>query len=412
MAAAEEFVLKNGTTVVYEYIPNTQIASIHAWINVGSVSETPKLNGISHFLEHILFKGTKNYGPDEIDNVVESRGGLMNAGTSKDYTNYHITLPAEHAETAFKVISDMVFFASFITDEIEKEKPVVVQEIQRKYDNPTYDMWKEAMELLYAGTPYAMEIIGTEENVLSFTPENLKNYYRSHYHPENITLVAVGDLPLERVKEYAEKYFSHKPEVTANKGYKNVWKPTLKEPIFRSFEREVAQDYILVGWQVPAVAKDAPVYEVLSEVLSGGDFSLLNQELKYKKAVVVAVSSGEMLYKYAGAYMVHMVANPGEAELATAALKEALKQVMEDGVSEDELRKAKNRLISRTVFRQEKSSSEASEIGYSYTLELKDYYNTYKGKIEAIKAADVAFLAKQIFSSPAVTVKTVPLTKK
>jgi predicted Zn-dependent peptidase len=406
-AATNEYKLKNDLTVVYEHIPGTQIVSVQAWVKTGSVNETPANSGISHFLEHILFKGTKNYGPDEIDNVVESHGGLMNAGTSKDYTTYYITLPTEHAETAYKVIADMVFLASFIPEEIEKEKPVVVQEIQRKYDNPTYEMWYEMMAGLYADTPYAMEVIGTEDNVNGFTPEELRGYYKSHYHPANTTLVIVGDIPADKAKTLAEKYFGLSSDVKPATGYESEWKVSAKTPQTKVFESDIAQDYALLGWQAPGVAVDAPVYEVLTEILSGGELSLLNRELK-NKGLVTAISSGEMLFKNAGGYLVHMIANPDESDEAIKALEALLARVTKGEIPADELQKAKNRLLSRTVFRKEKASSEASEIGYSYTLEINDYYNTYASRINAVTAEDVAKTASIIFSAPRYTYKTVP----
>lgn len=411
MGIAEEFHLNNGVTVVYEYIPHTQITSVQAWIKTGAVNEDRRNNGISHFLEHILFKGTKNFAPDEIDSIVESNGGIMNAGTSKDYTTYYVTLPSDHAEVAFKVISDMVFNASFIPDEIEKEKPVVIQEIQRKFDNPTYDMWRDAMKTMFADTPYAMEVIGTEENVNSFSRQTLLEYYRTHYHPNNTTLVIVGDMQFAEAKNLAQKYFSVVSAAKATKGYDKAWNLSIKSPVTQVYKREVAQDYILIAYQVNATAKDAPVYEVLTEILSGGEYSLLNRELKYEKGVVTAVSAGEILSRNAGGYIVHMLTNPGDTDKAVAALKTSLLKLTKGALTEEELQKAKNRLNSRTVFQKEKASSEASEIGYSYTLGLKDYYHTYLNRINAVTVKDVA-AAGALFSQPYIQYSTVPQESK
>ncbi|MCA1927886.1 MAG: insulinase family protein, partial [Calditerrivibrio sp.] len=137
MFAAEEFRLDNGIKVVYNRIPNIKITSVQVWMDTGSRNETKEINGISHFLEHMVFKGTEKFGPDEIDLMVEANGGQMNAATSKDYTFYYITIPTENVEIAFDAISQMVFDAKFIEEEIEKEKPVVLEEIKRKYDDPT-----------------------------------------------------------------------------------------------------------------------------------------------------------------------------------------------------------------------------------------------------------------------------------
>lgn len=411
MGNAYEYQLNNGLTVVYEHIPHTQLVTVQAWIKTGSANEDSQNNGISHFLEHILFKGTENFSPNEIDEVVEAHGGIMNAGTSKDYTNYYITLPAEHALIAFKVISDMVFNASFIPDEIEKEKPVVLQEIQRKYSNPLYDMRKEMYTKLFKNTPYEMEVIGTAENVNSFDSKILREYYKSNYHPQNITLVVVGDIDQSLVNKLAQNFFSQENKSKPAQINRYEWKTFVKDNSTEIFKRDVAQEYVLIGYQVNATAKDAPAYEVLTEILSGGEYTILNKVLKYEKNIVTSVYASEILSKNCGAYIIHMLIAPEDRQKAVSELNNTLKAFYSNPVSESELEKAKNRLISRTVFRQEKTSQEANEIGYSYTLDLKDYYNTYNSKINAVTAEEIKKVAEEIFLSPAITHITTPLNK-
>jgi predicted Zn-dependent peptidase len=302
----------------------------------------------------------------------------------------------------------MVFNALFLAAEIEKEKPVVVQEIQRKFDNPTYDMWRDAISTLYAPTPYAQEVIGTADNVNSFTSETLRKYYDTHYHPQNVTLVVAGDISEKDAKILAEKYFNVQRSVKAAKGYDGKWATTIKESSQESYERDVAQDYVLLGYQVAATAKDAPVYDVLTEILSGGEYSYLNKELKYDQELVTAISSGDMLSKNAGGYLVHIVANPGDGDRSVVAFDKSIKKFLAGATSEKDLQKAKNRLKSRVIFQQEKAYSDASEIGYAYTLDIKDYYNTYTKRIEAVTLKDVLATANTIFTSPHIRYKTVP----
>jgi predicted Zn-dependent peptidase len=407
LAGSTEIKLNNGVTLVYEHIPSTKVVSVQAWIKTGSVNEDEKLNGISHFLEHILFKGTKNFKPDEIDAIVEAAGGIMNAGTSKDFTTYYITLPEEYAETAFEVLSDMVFSASFIAEEIEKEKPVVLQEIERKFDNPTYKMYTDAIELLAAGTPYGMEVIGTPENVRGFTPAMLLQYYQTHYHPTNTTLVVVGDIPLSRAKLLAERYFNVQSSAKPEKGYDEAWKPSFKASFEKIYKQEVAQDYMIVGYQLPAVAKDAPVYEIISEILSGGEYSLLNADLR-NKGLVTAAYSYDILNKNAGAYLIDITTNPGESAKALAALDITLRKITGGKIAQKDIDRAKNRLKSSVIFRKEKSNRLASEIGYSYTLGLEDYHREYISLIDNVSFEDVVKASKTIFSSPRLVYKTIP----
>lgn len=149
MSVYAESMLNNGLRVVYAKVPGVKVVSVQAWIKTGSVNEKPETSGISHFLEHILFKGSKNFKPGEIDSYLDSKGGSNNAFTSLDVTDYYVTIPEKEAEAAFKVVSDMVFNALFIPDEIEKEKPVVIQEINGKYNNPYYEMLRDFNETLF-----------------------------------------------------------------------------------------------------------------------------------------------------------------------------------------------------------------------------------------------------------------------
>ncbi len=241
--------LDNGLTLIYKQIPNVKVVSVQTWIKTGSVNETERESGISHFLEHLVFKGTKKYKPGDIDTVVESNGGVLNAATSKDYTFYYVTSPSHKAEVAFDTISEMVFNAEFITEEIEKEKPVVVQEIKRKYDRPTSEMWEEFSAIMFqGGTPYEREVIGTEEHVNSFTREMLVDYYNRYYHPENMTLVVVGDIEYDVVKKLAGTYFNQKRDVKAGEIYDKNGRLELKENIEKVIKKDLAQEYGVISF--------------------------------------------------------------------------------------------------------------------------------------------------------------------
>ena len=409
MAEPAEFRLDNGVTVVYEKVPGVKVVSVQAWIKTGSVNETPEISGISHFLEHILFKGTKNFKPGEIDSYLDARGGRNNAFTSTDVTNYYVTIPTAEAEAAFNVISDMVFEASFIPDEIEKEKPVVLQEINRKYDDPSYKMWQDLMESLFRGTPYEMQVIGKPETVESFTREKLLSYYNKFYHPKNIVLVVVGDINKEEVSKLAKKYFSKERDITPGKRYEGENKVTFIEPVNKVFEADVNVEYAVIGF--PEGAQDLKtVYadEVLSEILSGGEYSLLNQILKIEKDVVVYVDDISMFNKYNGVFGIFAVLKPGGGEAFKKEALIILKDVASGKIDPLSVEKAKNRLKSQSVFQSEKVSSLANDIGFAYVLDMKDYYLNYLKGISAVSVKDVADAAKRMTAGPMYFGETVP----
>ncbi len=409
MAEPAEFKLDNGVTVVYEKVPGVKVVSVQSWIKTGSVNETPEISGISHFLEHILFKGTKNFKPGEIDSYLDARGGSNNAFTSMDVTNYYVTIPTAEAEAAFKVVSDMVFDALFIPEEIEKEKPVVLQEINRKYDDPSYKMWQDLMESLFGGTPYEMQVIGKPETVKALTREKLLAYYNRFYHPSNIILVVVGDIDKEKVKELAERYFSKTRDVAPGKRYEGGNKTTFTKPVRRTFEADVNVEYAVIGFPEGAQSlKTVYADEVLSEVLSGGEYSLLNQILKVDKNIVVYTSDMSMFNRYNGVFGIFAVMKPGNGEAFKNEALAVLKDVASGKLDPARVEKAKNRLKSQSVFQSENVSSLANDIGFAYILDMKEYYLNYRKGIEAVTVKDVAEAAKRLTAGPMYFGETVP----
>jgi predicted Zn-dependent peptidase len=406
--AQETLKLDNGITLIYKKIPNTKIVSVQTWIKTGSVNETEKENGISHFLEHLVFKGTKKYAPGDIDVVVEGNGGVLNAATSKDYTFYYVTIPSEKAETAFDTISEMVLRASFIPEEIEKEKPVVVQEIKRKYDRPTSMMWEEFSNVMFDGTPYAREVIGTEENVNSFTKEMITDYYNRFYHPENMTLVVVGDMEFETVREMAFKYFSEKRAVEAGRPYAQDGYTVLDGDVSRIIKKDISQEYGVFAFPAKSVSgSDVYSLEVLGEILSGGEFSELNIRMRYNKQLVNSVSGGYYGLKNHGAFIFTYNAQPGGADVIKDEIMKTIHD-LPDILTDEAIEKAKNRLKSQSVFTREKSSSEANDIGYSYTLGRPDYYHEFHERVGRVTRESILSSVQGIFGGHHAWLRTLP----
>ncbi len=409
MAAPLEFKLDNGVSVIYEYVPDVKVTSVQSWIRTGSVNENKEISGISHFLEHILFKGTKNFKPGEIDHFLDSKGGYNNAFTSTDVTNYYVTIPTKEAEAAFMVVSDMVFNALFIPEEIEKEKPVVLQEINRKYDDPSYKMWQDFMESLFQGTPYEMQVIGTPETVESLNKEKLSEYYNKFYHPENMYLVVVGDIDKEKVIDLSKKYFSQKRDVSVGKAYKGEKEVTFKKDVSKTFNADVNVEYAVLGFSQKAETIDT-IYsnEVLSEVLSGGEYSLLNEILKNEKNIVMYVSDMSMSNRYNGLFGVFAVMQAGNGEKFKKETLKIIDDIIKGKIDKKRIEKAKNRLKSQSLFESEKVSSLANNIGFSYVLDMKEYYLNYQAGIEKVTVEDISKAAKRLTSSAMYFGETLP----
>jgi len=400
--------LDNGLTFIYKYIPKVQVVSVQAWVKTGSANETKRENGISHFLEHMVFKGTDKFAPGDIDKIVESSGGVLNAATSKEYTYYYVTIPSYKAEVAYDTISEMVFRAKFIPDEIEKEKPVVVQEIKRKFDRPTFEMWDAFAEEVFRDTPYAMEVIGSEDNVNAFSREMINDYYQRYYHPENMTLVVVGDIEYKDALKMAREFFSDKREVVAGEIYSEPSVLKLNENVERVIKKEIAQEYGILCFPAAGLMdSDNYALEVFAEILSGGEFSALNKHFKYDKRMVNSISGGYYGLRQRGTFLFTYNAQPGKSDEIKSEILSFTGE-MKELLTDEAIEKAKNRLKSQSAFQREKSSSEANDIGFSYTVGLPEYYHSFLEHMTKVTKRDIEKAVEEIFKRHYIFIRTMP----
>ncbi len=401
MSAPIETKLDNGVTVLYEKVPGVKVVSVQCWIKTGSVNENDKLSGISHFLEHMLFNGTKKFKPGEIDEYLDAKGGYNNAFTSLDVTNYYVTIPVDEAEAAYEVVSDMVFNALLLQSEIDREKPVVLQEINRKYDDPSYKMWQDLQATLFEGTPYARQVIGSSETVSAFTRQEIVDYYNRFYHPQNMTLVIVGDIEEKQALDLAAKYFNQTRDVPAGKLYKGENQVTFTKSIDKNFKADVNVDYAVFSF--PTGKQDInTVYaeEVFAEVLSGGEYSLLNEIIKNQNNTAIYVTDIGLFNHYNGLFGAMAVVPKGNGEKFRNEAMEIINNIAAGNIEESRIEKAKNRLKSKNIFEEENVSSLAQNIGYAYVLDFKDYHLNYENGIDKVTKEDIVAAAKKMTSGP------------
>ena len=401
MSAPIETKLDNGVTLLYEKVPGVKVVSVQCWIKTGSVNENDKLSGISHFLEHMLFNGTKKFKPGEIDEYLDAKGGYNNAFTSLDVTNYYVTIPVDEAEAAYEVVSDMVFNALLLQSEIDREKPVVLQEINRKYDDPSYKMWQDLQATLFEGTPYARQVIGSSETVSAFTRQEIVDYYNRFYHPQNMTLVIVGDIEEKQALDLAAKYFNQTRDVPAGKLYKGENQVTFTKSIDKNFKADVNVDYAVFSF--PTGKQDInTVYaeEVFAEVLSGGEYSLLNEIIKNQNNTAIYVTDIGLFNHYNGLFGAMAVVPKGNGEKFRNEAMEIINNIAAGNIEESRIEKAKNRLKSKNIFEEENVSSLAQNIGYAYVLDFKDYHLNYENGIDKVTKEDIVAAAKKMTSGP------------
>ncbi len=206
-ANTKNFVLSNKLTILCREFHELDVVAVHVWVKAGSINENESISGISHFIEHMLFKGTQKRLVGEVSAEIENKGGRINAATSKEFTYYHIVIPGRYLDTALDVLSDCVINTSFDEKELERERLVILEEIKRKYDNPTGHLGELFNQLLYSGHPYGSAVIGTSESLKALKRESLVEYHKKYYVPENMTVVIVGNFNKSDIVEKIEKAF-------------------------------------------------------------------------------------------------------------------------------------------------------------------------------------------------------------
>lgn len=390
--------LKNGQTVIVKEVKSNPIVMIDTWVKTGSIDENDANNGVAHFLEHLFFKGSKNYPNNEFDKILESKGASTNAATSKDYTHFHILIPSKDFETALKLHADMLTNPLIPPVEIDKERQVVIREIERSNDNPQRILYNNFTKSLYKQHPYRREVLGTKEIIGTIPRSEIMNFYTKHYAPENMITVVVGDVNAKDANALVEKYFSQglKTERPQKRNFKQDKRPD--KQIVVSSKQDVNSTYLFMGFKCSQkiTDKDSYALDLLSTLMGDGRSSVLYKELKDKSRLVQGVSAGHSSSLEDSIFFIS--ANMYEQNLPKA--EEKIFSIIDDfqskNVSNDDLERAKKMIERDTLYARESVSATASEIGYC-TLLTGDwnFYNDYLTEIKKITAEDVKRVAKK-----------------
>lgn len=297
--------LKNGLRVVCVELPNSESATVTVWVGVGSRFETPKINGLSHFLEHMVFKGSKKRPSAKlISEAIDGFGGEFNAGTSKEWTNFYIKARVGKIETAFDVLSDMVLNPILDAKEIEKEKGVICEEIAMYEDTPMAKIDDVFENLIFKGSPMDRDIAGSEKSVRGIVKNDFVSYRKAHYFADNIVLTVSGGITRKDVLKLAEKYFKglKKGKQKATEAFKS----NQKKPQVLLKSKKNDQAHIIIGFLGKKRGDSSRYTEaVLDSILGGGMSSRLFTEVREKRGLAYAVKSADEHYRETGYFGVY-----------------------------------------------------------------------------------------------------------
>ncbi len=394
----QTFKLENGLTVYAVESPDLPIVTLDMWVRTGSKDEPPEIAGVSHFLEHMLFKGTPRLGVGEYDRRIEELGGYLNAATSTDYTHYYMTLPAEHLDRALEDMADVLLNSSIDSTEVEKERLVILEEIRQKQDNPIGFLYDEITRAIYESGPYAGTVIGSPETVTELSQEQLRAHYRRYYTPENMAFVAVGDFNTIALRNRLEELlggFSRKLE---------PWRESVPTTTYAASEGEVwpkdwQQTYFFIT--LPATLENdlqsTAVADVLESLLVQGRTSRLVNSLREKKGLVTSINGFAPRGRYPGFWAFYGTCEAADTETVRAEVIAELDRLAKEGPASRELARAKRKLVTEHLYQTETTSGKASMIGYSHAL-LGDssLYADYPAAVEAVTVSDVQGLLTQL----------------
>ena len=308
MSPFNKTVLPNGTRIITEEIPYVKSFSLGFWFNVGSRDENSSTNGITHVIEHMLFKGTKKRSAKKIAEVIEGYGGYMNAFTSKEHTCYYARGLGNQLEKAFDVISDMVQNPTFKPTELKKESSVIIDELHDVEDNPEELIFDKFEELLFAGNNLSLPIIGTEKNIRSFTQLDLFNFIKEKYGFNRMIIAASGAVDHNKILKFVDKYFTKNLGSSSIKRKSNSL--TTVPSRFEVIEKEIQQVHAIVGRTAYGYKSDERLKVVLlSQILGEGSSSRLFQSIREKNGIAYQVNSFLNSFNDVSAFGVYISTN-------------------------------------------------------------------------------------------------------
>jgi predicted Zn-dependent peptidase len=388
--------MRNGLVVVSEVMPHLRSASLGIWIKCGSRFETAEHTGISHFIEHLLFKGTKTRSTVEIAEAVDSVGGQLNAFTEKEYVGYYAKVMDEHLPFAFELMADIVLNPAFPAQEIERERNVIFEEINMVEDSPqelimdlfTEDCWKEH--------PLGRPISGTKKSVARITRKDVRTFFANHYTARNMIIAVAGNIRHPQVYKLAERYFSDmEPGHTSALGV---------PPVFHTgsnirHKAHLEQTHLCLGTiSPPMTSKDRYRAHLLNVILGGGMSSRLFQNIREKRGLVYSIYSMLNLHHDTGSLVVYAGAAPERTdEVVQQTLKE-FRKLREQLVAPQELKRAKEYIKGSIMLGLESSSSRMTNLAQQLIYQGRLFkLDEILRAVDCVTAREIRQLANKIF---------------
>ena len=396
-------VLPNGLTVISEEMKHIRSVSIGIWVKSGSRDEDPQWNGISHFVEHMVFKGTKHRTAENIARQVDSIGGNMDAFTAKECICFNIKVLDEHVPIALDVLSDLVLNPIFDSKDIGRERGVILEEIKMDEDNPDYLVHELFIQNFWKDHPLGKPILGTKETVRRFEQPILFDYYGQRFQPGNLTVCAAGNLNHKEFVDLVAEKFAHL--TPGSNGY-HTSPPKISPRIMMRNKKALEQVQICVGLPAYAIAHEKRYASyILNTVLGGGMSSRLFQNVRERQGLVYAIYSDLNPYRDTGCLSIYAGTSRESAPKVVKSIVAELRRLKTEPVPDDELRRAKDQLKGSLMLGLESSTARMSNLARQ-----EMYFDRFFGldelieKIEAVTTDDLQSIAEEFFRQELIAV--------
>ncbi len=395
----QKVTLSNGLTAIVKESHRAPVVAVQVWVKAGSSYESDEEAGITHLIEHMIFKGTEKRGPGEIAQAIEAIGGSINAYTSLDYTVYHCVVPNQYLTTALDILSDAVFHSIFDPKELEREKKVVLEEARMRDDRPQSRLSDLLLQTSYQVYPYKRPVIGYPDTIKSFTREDILTYISKWYHPDNMCVVVAGDVDPSNALSAIRDAFGKEPGTVTSPSQRPV-EPIQSSPRLNSDSMEIQEGYMALTFSgLPSFnTPDVPALDVLAALLGSGESSRLSLKLKDKLRLVHSINAYAFTPKGPGLFEIYVTLSPDRTREALTRILEELYRLQDQEILDEDLEKAKIQVETSFVYSQEAMEGEAQKIGLFQTLAGDPYAEkVYLEGVKEVSAEDIKRLARKIF---------------
>ena len=391
---AHRFTLPNGLTVILQELHSANVVALELWVKAGSLTETDKEAGISHLFEHMLFKGTSKRKVGQIAKEVESLGGDINAFTSLDYTVYYLVLSSRYLDEGLDILADAVFNSTFASEELKKEKEVVLEEWRRAEDRPARKLTKKLFATIFTVHPYRRPVIGYRETIQSFSRKDILAYFQKWYRPENMVLALAGDFDSEQVVEKVSQLFGRVP-ARGRISLAEIEEPAQDKARAFVIKGAVKQARLELAFRIPSVTHaDVPALDLLAIILGQGRSSRLYRKVKDEKGLVYSTSASSFTPRGPGIFSVGARLEP---ENLARGLEELLRETYRlrgELVGPEELSKAKIQITSDAIYSKETMRGMAHKLAY-FQVQFGDFKSedAYRKAIQETTAEQIREVA-------------------